>query len=112
MDLGDFLKSLKIDAWYKALMYLGAVVFVLSLFLDVKGIGNASVQLLSGGAFLIGLGEWKNRKAVMTFKPPNAYTGGALLMTGTVRSPDIVGIAFVLLGVALIAVAVWRMIHG
>jgi hypothetical protein len=62
MNIGDFLKGLAIDTWYKALMYLGGAVFAVSLFVDVKGIGNVNAQLLSSGCFLLGLGEWKNHK--------------------------------------------------
>ena len=112
MDIGDFLKGLAIDAWYKALMYLGGVVFAVSLFVDVKGIGNINAQLLSAGCFLLGLGEWKNHKVASWIKPPNAYTGGAALMSATVRKPDFIGVLLEILGVALLCVAAWRIIRG
>jgi hypothetical protein len=112
MDIGDFLKGLVIDAWYKALMYLGGAVFAVSLFVDVKGIGNVTAQLLSGGAFLLGLGEWKNHKVQSWIKPPNVYTGGAALMSSTVRKPDFVGIVLETLGVVLLCIAAWRIVRG
>ncbi len=112
MNIGDFLKGLAIDAWYKALMYLGGAVFAMSLFVDVRGIGNVRAQLLSSGCFLIGLGEWKNHKVQSWIKPPNAYTGGAALMSATVRKPDFVGVLFEILGTALLCVAAWKIIHG
>jgi hypothetical protein len=112
MDIGDFLKGLAIDAWYKALMYLGGAIFAVSLFVDVKGIGNVTVQFLSGGAFLLGLGEWKNHKIQSWIKPPNAYTGGAALMSSTVRKPDFVGIVLAILGVVLLCVAAWRIVRS
>ncbi len=112
MNIGDFLKGLAIDAWYKALMYLGGAVFAMSLFVDVRGIGNVRAQLLSSGCFLIGLGEWKNHKVQSWNKPPNAYTGGAALMSATVRKPDFVGVLFENLGTALLCVAAWKIIHG
>ena len=33
MNIGDFLKGLAMDAWYKALMYLDGAVFAASLFI-------------------------------------------------------------------------------
>lgn len=110
LGLGDFLKSFAIDAWYKALMYVGGVVLVASFFLDVKGVSAGQLQLLSGGAFLVGLGEWKNHKVESWIKPPNAYTGGAALMSSTVRRPDFVGVVFELVGAVLLGVATWKMI--
>jgi len=110
MDVGDFLKSLAIDAWYKALMYIGGVVLVLSFFLEVKGITNGQLQLLAGGAFLVGLGEWKNHKVESWIKPPNAYTGGAALMSATVRRPDFLGVVLEVAGVLLWVVAAWKIL--
>ncbi|MFH1704148.1 MAG: hypothetical protein ABIB41_12135 [Nitrospirota bacterium] len=112
MDIGNFLKSLVIDTWYKALMYLGGVIFAVSLFVDVKGIGNVNAQLLSGSAFLLGLGEWKNHKIQSWIKPPNVYTGGAALMSTTVRKPDIIGIGLDVIGVALLCIAIWKIVRG
>ena len=112
MNIGDFLKGLAIDAWYKALMYLGGAVFAVSLFIDVKGIGNVNAQILSGGCFLLGLGEWKNHKVASWIKPPNAYMGGAALMSATVRKPDFVGVLLEILGVVLLGLAAWRVIRG
>lgn len=91
-------------------MYLGGAVFAVSLFVDVKGIGNVNAQLLSGGCFLLGLGEWKNHKVESWIKPPNAYTGGTALMSSTVRKPDFIGVLLLILGVALLCVAAWRII--
>jgi hypothetical protein len=111
MDASDLLKILKIDTWYKAFMYLGGAVFAFSLFFQVKGLTNSQVQLLSGGAFLLGIGEWKNHKVAAWIKPPNAYTGGAALMQSTVRKPDFVGILLDILGIALISFGTWRILH-
>jgi len=112
MDVGDFLKNFAIDTWYKAVMYLGGVVTAVSFFVEVKGLTNHQLQLLSGGAFLIGLGEWKNHKEVSQFKAPNAYTGGAAIITQTVRLPDLVGRAFDLIGVCMIGLGLWRIFRG
>src|SRR5207247_1162423 len=62
MDTSSLFKNFAIDTWYKAVVYLSAIVFVVSLFSTVKGLTNSQLQLLSGGAFLFCLGEWKNHK--------------------------------------------------
>lgn len=110
MGFGDVLKSLAVDTWYKAVMYVGAVTLVGSFFFDSKGITNLQLQLLAGGSFLLGLGEWKNHKPLSFFKPPNVYTGGPALMTTTVRSSDIVGTTLDIVGIILICLAVWKIV--
>lgn len=112
MSLVEFFKSLVLDTWYKALVYLGGVVLVLSLFIDVKGITNSQLQLLSSGVFLIGLGEWKNHKFIQQIKPPNAYTGPAMLMSIPVWKPDIIGILLDLGGITLLVLGIRSLIIG
>jgi hypothetical protein len=111
VNVPDILKSLAIDTWYKVFIALGAVVLVLSLFTEVKGIKNSHAQLVSAGILLIGVGEWKNHKIRAWIKPPNAYTGPAAYIQNVVREPDLVGILFVSLGVILVAIGIWRILH-
>jgi len=106
MSSPELFKNLKLDSWYKALIYIGGVLLVLSLFLDVKGITNNQLQLLAGGSFLIGIGEWKNRKVLAWIEPPNAYTGPAGLMQTKIRQPDLLGIIFDIIGVVLIMMGI------
>lgn len=102
MSLTELFKSLVLDTWYKALVYLGGLVLVLSLFIEVRGISNYQVQMISLGIFLFGLGEWKNHKFISTIKPPNVYTGPAMHMRIPVWKPDLIGIIFDLAGFSLI----------
>ena len=37
MNPGDFLKDLKLDSWYKALVYVGGVVLLMALFIINPG---------------------------------------------------------------------------
>jgi hypothetical protein len=92
-------------------MCLGGVVLAVSFFLPVRGISNGELQLLSSGIFLLGLGEWKNHKEESWIKPPNAYTGGAAFLSGTVRRPDFVGILFEFVGVCLFLFGVWKIVQ-
>src|SRR5713226_7657346 len=112
VDAQDLIKNFAIDTWYKAVMYLGGIIFVVSLFSSVKGLTNSQLQLLSGGAFLLGLGEWKNHNVISGFKRPNAYTGPAAYMEATVRSVDFFGILFGAVGTVLILLAIWRILRG
>lgn len=101
MGIGDFLKGLIIDSWYKALVYVGALGFILSLFVEVRGITNRELMLLSSGLFFGGIGVWKNEKWASYIKPPNAYTGPAALIKYPIRKPDFVGRFFEIMGVLL-----------
>ena len=110
MDFGGILSSLKLDVWYKALVYIGGVALLLSLFIDVKGITNTQLQLIASGLFLVGLGEWKNTKTKTRIKPPNVYTGPALLMQSNVWKPDLIGLLFDVAGLVLLGVGVWSIV--
>jgi hypothetical protein len=112
VDAQELFKNFAIDTWYKAVMYLAAIVFVVSLFSTVKGLTNSQLELLSGGAFLFGLGEWKNHKVRSWIKPPNADTGPAAYMETTIRSADFLGILLEIIGTVLILVAIWRIFRG
>ncbi len=102
MHIGDFLKGLTIDRWYKVFVYLGALAFLISLFVEVKGITNFELQILSLGFFFIGIGEWKNEKYASYIKPPNAYTGPAAFMQAPIRNPDFIGIVFDVIGAVFV----------
>jgi hypothetical protein len=54
------LKSLKLDYWYKILPVIGTVTLILGLTVDIKGVTNILVQLVSIGVIFIGIGEWIN----------------------------------------------------
>lgn len=114
MSPEDALKVIAIDAWYKAMLYLGAIGLFVSLFWEIKGNGltNQQLQMLAGGFSLFGLGEWKNHKVDSWIKEANAYTGGAALMSKTVRRPDVVGTLLNLAGIGLTVTAVVKIYRG
>ena len=108
MSPGDLLKNLSLDAWYKVVLYLGGVVFVLSLFVPVQGMSNRPVQAVAGGLCLLGLGVWLDQKTgVFTHLPDVDSDGDVLLLShqyhywspGLGLLPAIGGIAFIVLGI-------------
>ncbi len=97
----DLLKNLKLDEYYMFLVYLGSILFILSMFYPTQWIANKQLALLSSGILCIGLGEWKNHKWVSWIKPANVYTGGAALMKQKIRQSDLVGNFLILIGILL-----------
>ena len=112
MDISKVLNNLKLDVWYRAVFYVGTLCLIISLFIEVKGVTNGQLQLLSLGAVCLGIGEWKNHKVASWIKPANAYTGGPALMTAPVRSPDIVGTIFNILGVILLLIGTFLILRS
>jgi hypothetical protein len=104
VEIADALKSL-LDTWYKAVMCLGAGVLVASLFFPVHGLTNQECQGLSGGAFLIGLGEWKNHKWCISY-----YS--TCRITDLVRKPDLFGVSCEIAGAVLIVVEILKIASG
>jgi len=112
VDIPEIFKNLKPDTWYKALVYFGSSILVVAFFLDVKGITNTQLQLLSGGALVFGLGVWANETKEARIKPPNVYTGGPLLITRTFWSPGCLGLIFNVIGVGLLVLGVWSIVKA
>ncbi len=111
MNVADVFKNLLIDTWYKAVMYLGGGIFATSLFLPVHGLTSQQVQLISSGAFFIGMGEWKSHKPYSFVTPPNAYRGGAAVVSGVSRKPDLLSWIFSLVGAMLLLFGIWKIFH-
>jgi len=111
MNVPEIFKNLIIDTWYKAFVYIGALLFIVTLFVEIKGITNNQLQLLSGGLFFIGTGEWKNWKTASWFKPPNVYTGPPALMSAKLHKPDALGLFFDIIGILLILIAIWSIVR-
>lgn len=93
------LSNLKIDYWYKALLVLAAFVLVISLCVEMKGVENSVVQMISLGAILVGFGEWINH-------PLQEKIGVGFKLTGHPRKNTISGNLFDLAGLAFIIVGV------
>lgn len=107
MNPPDFLKNLALDVWYKVFIVVGAVLFIVSLIVDLKGITNNQAQLLAGGLFFLGIGEWINHSKTQDILPPNVYTGGrALLITTSKWKPKIIGVLFDIIGIFLLYSAI------
>ncbi|MCW5875499.1 MAG: hypothetical protein KIS85_01335 [Anaerolineales bacterium] len=113
MAISDFLKGLIIDSWYKAFVYIGGLVFISSLFVEIKGttnLTNGQLQAISSGIILLGLGEWKNHKTKSTIKPPNVYTGPAAFISWTEWDPDLLGLLLDFLGLILVVRGIWSLL--
>lgn len=93
------LSSLKIDYWYKILPVIGSITLILGLTVEIKGVSNILVQLVSIGVILIGIGEWINHPLQTSF-------GLNFKITSYKRLNKLSGNAWDLFGVALIVYAI------
>jgi hypothetical protein len=108
--MSEFFKGLKLDSWYMAITYLGGVALLLSFFVEVQGISNNYLQILAGGIFLFGLGEWKNHKDESYMKPSNAYTGPAAIISYKIRRPDAFGVLLEVIGILMIGYGIFLIV--
>ncbi len=96
-----FLKKFVLDGWYKGLIVLGAVLFVVTLIIEIKGITNI-VQSFAGGFLFLSIGEWINH----TDLPPIFELGThTLLITKKLWKPKILGLMFDLIGIIFVIIA-------
>ncbi len=102
------LSKLALDYWYKVLMVVGFVVFLLAGTGTLAAFPAAPTALISLGVFFIGLGEWINhplKEALVAgnvFFPPGKISGHP-------RSPRALGYLFDLLGAISIIVGIYKL---
>ncbi len=92
------LSTLKIDYWYKILPVIGTITLILGLTVDVKGVSNILVQLVSVGVIFIGIGEWINH-------PLQTKVGAGFKITSYKRINTFAGNVWGLVGIGIISYA-------
>jgi hypothetical protein len=102
MENPNPLSKLTLDYWYKVIMVVCVVVFLLAGVGILKAFPVPPTAAISAGGFFVGLGEWINHPLQTTIMHATAYQPGGVL-TGHPRSNKTIGVAFVALGVALVA---------
>jgi hypothetical protein len=98
------LSKLALDHWYQVLMAAGLAVFLLTAGGLLPRLPEQPVLLISLGVFFLGLGEWRNH-------PLQTRVGTGFKITGYPRSACVTGIAFDLLGVALVIAGLVRLLR-
>ncbi|MFC1453812.1 hypothetical protein ACFLQL_01380 [Verrucomicrobiota bacterium] len=93
------LSSLKIDYWYKALLVLASCTLLVSLSVEMKGVENCVVQLISLSAIFIGIGEWMNHPLQTRITPGYKITGYPRINTFGGNSFDLVGLLLLIVGI-------------
>jgi hypothetical protein len=73
----NFLEGLVLDTWWKAVFWLGVIADAASVIFPIDFINKKYLFGLGLSMIMIGISYWKSQKTISAFKPPNAYTGGA-----------------------------------
>jgi hypothetical protein len=95
------LSGLKLDYWYKLLPLLGTITLIIGLTVDVKGVANSFVQLVSLGVIFVGIGEWINHPLQVRIAP-------GIKITSYNRKNTFAGNAWNLFGVTFIGYAIYK----
>ena len=77
----NILQNLKLDKWYGIVLYLGTLAVAASLFTNISFLQPKHLFGFGLGAILVGLSFLIAEKSMSAIKPPNAYTGGAVLLS-------------------------------
>jgi hypothetical protein len=102
------LEKLVIDYWYKAVVVASIFILIISLTVNLVAIDNTVVQLISIGAFFIGIGEWINHPLQTRLMPASVlYPAGKI--TGNPRNPSFTGILFDILGCLLVGIGIYKL---
>jgi hypothetical protein len=101
------LSKLSLDYWYHVVIVASAAVFLLAASDVLKALPLAPVLAMSGGAFLVGLGEWINHPLQTSIMTPSAFMPGGII-TGHPRNNRPIGLLFDAVGLALIGYGIYR----
>jgi hypothetical protein len=110
MDWSKLASNLKIDIWYKAIVYIGTFGILASIFVPVQAYNNENIMILMFGLFFIGCGEWKNHKPFANIQKPS-LSRDAIMVKGIKRDSDIIGNAFLLVGGLLIILFILKILN-
>lgn len=106
------LQSLVADYWYKAMVVAGVFVLAISLVFEIKGVQNVTVQQLSFGIALIGIGEWINHPLQTRLFLPSVYIPRGGIATSYNRSPCLLGSLFDILGFIVVCIGFHGLFHN
>lgn len=100
-----YFDNLKLDKWFKAVTYLGGIVAILSITVPMQAVSNEVMAAVGFGAFLYGVGRWKNEKTFTQFQPGKKISWKE-------RDTDIIGLLFELSGIILVLYAIWNIVRA
>lgn len=98
------LQSLVIDYWYKAITVASIMFLVIALTVDLEGVENKTVILISLGAFFIGVGEWINHPLQTRIAP-------GMKITSYNRNASLRGNLFDILGFSLVCIGAYPLLY-
>ncbi len=96
------LKNLELEGWYKVSIVISFSILILALTVELQGVDNNTVQLISLGGLFISLGEWVNHPLQTSLHQPSAYMPHGGTTTGHPRNNRPIGIFFDILGICLV----------
>lgn len=89
------LSGLKLDYWHKLLPLLGVITLIIGLTVDVKGVANSFVQLVSLGVIFVGIGEWINHLLRIKMAPDFKFTSYNKKNTFAGNAWNLFGVTFI-----------------
>ncbi len=105
--MGEILKNLSLEYWYKMLILACFGLFVLSITVPLQGIPNAALALISMGGFFIGMGEWINHPY-----RERIHLERNIKIFGHPRSPKFGGLALDVVGAIAVIWGAWKLIRA
>jgi len=107
-----FLENLKLDSWWKAVLYLGVGSVICSFVFKVDFIEDKHLFGLGIGMILVGISYWIAEREHSTIKPPNAYTGPAAFITWKTIKHNPVTVILLLIGLGLFGLFGFLIVKG
>ncbi|WP_273839239.1 hypothetical protein [Providencia rettgeri] len=101
-DINNPLGGMKINYWYKALIIVGAAIFILNGTGVLDRYPTAPIAFISAGVFFIGIGEWINHP------PQIQFHGGRVYTKVNIRKNSALGCFIGVVGLILVIVGIYK----
>ena len=108
----EFLKNFKLEEWWQGVLVIGILCCSAALLFRVDFLESKHLFGLGFGMILIGVSLWIATRSLSWIKPPNAYTGGAALITQKVVKHNFVTILFLIAGIILVCMFGFFIVRG
>ncbi len=100
----SFLEGLKLNTWWKVILWLGVVADAATFIFNIDFINKKYLFGLGLGMILIGISYWIAQKTYSTLKPSNVYTGQAGILSWKEINHNPVTVILLTLGITLVII--------
>lgn len=108
----QLLEKLKLNTWYDMVLLIGIIAVSTAYYFEKDFIEEKHVLGFGIGLIIVAISMKMSEKEVTKIKPPNAYTGGAALITWKENRHNLFSILLLIVGIGTTILFGFYLIDG